>query len=608
MSIDSLQSFAIEALLAGYREGRFTPAEVIDAVLARIEAAGDNPIWISRLERESLQSYVIALEGASPETHPLYGIPFAIKDNIDLVGLPTSAACPDYAYEPAESAFVVQRLIDAGAIPIGKTNLDQFATGLVGVRSPYGVCRNPFDGDYIAGGSSSGSAVAVALGQVSFSLGTDTAGSGRVPAAFNNLLGLKPTRGLLSTRGVVPACRTLDAVSIFTLDSRDAAQVFQVAACYDAVDAFARPMQPPLLGRGIPETGFRFGLPADSQLEFFGDAESERLYREAVEELQALGGEPVEIDFTPFLEAARLLYEGPWVAERYLAAEPLITEQPEALLEVTRTIIGGGVQGSAAEAFAAQYRLAELRRVCERVWDQVAFVVTPTAGTIYRIDQVEAEPIRLNSNLGAYTNFMNLLDLAAVAVPAGFRGDGLPNGVTLFAPAFTDMALLGAASRLHGRLVDTLGATGLPLDHSALKTAGRSGMIPVAVCGAHMEGLPLNVQLRERGGHLLQKTTTSADYRLYLLPGGPPYRPGLVRADDGAAIELEVWELPLINLGDFLDQIPAPLGLGRVELADGSRVIGFLCEPYILGDSRDITPFGGWRRFWAEGGPDAPAA
>ncbi len=608
MSIDLQQSFAIEALLAGYREGRFTPAEVIDAVLARIEAAGDNPIWISRLERESLQSHVIALEGASPETHPLYGIPFAIKDNIDLAGLPTTAACPDYAYEPTESAFVVQRLIDAGAIPIGKTNLDQFATGLVGVRSPYGVCRNPFDKDFIAGGSSSGSAVAVALGQVSFSLGTDTAGSGRVPAAFNNLLGLKPTRGLLSTRGVVPACRTLDAVSIFTLDSRDAARVFQVAACYDEVDAFARPMQPPLLGRGIPETGFRFGVPADAQLEFFGDAESEHIFRQAIEGLQALGGEPVEIDFAPFLEAARLLYEGPWVAERYLAARPLIKEQPEALLEVTRTIIGGGAQGSAAEAFAAQYRLAELRRVCEQVWDQVALVITPTAGTVYRIDQVEADPIRLNSNLGTYTNFMNLLDLAAVAVPAGFRGDGLPNGVTLFAPAFTDQALLGAASRLHGRLVDILGATGLPLDKSPLEAGSRTGYLPVAVCGAHMEGLPLNVQLRERGGRLLWKTTTSADYRLYLLPGGPPYRPGLVRVDDGAAIELEVWELPLVNLGDFLDQIPAPLGLGRVELADGSRVIGFLCEPYILDDSRDITRFGGWRRFWAEGGPDAPAA
>ncbi|MET0052572.1 MAG: allophanate hydrolase [Candidatus Thiodiazotropha sp.] len=607
MSIETTQSFAIEALLEGYREGRFTPSEVIDAVLARIASAGDNPIWISRLDREALQEYINALEGATPATHPLYGIPFAIKDNIDLAGLPTTAACPDYAYEPSESAFVVQRLIDAGAIPIGKTNLDQFATGLVGVRSPYGICHNSFNGDYIAGGSSSGSAVAVALGQVSFSLGTDTAGSGRVPAAFNNLVGLKPTRGLLSTRGVVPACRTLDAVSIFALDSRDAARVFQVAATYDEVDAYARPSQPPLLGQGIVETGFHFGVPADSQLEFFGDSESERIFRGAIEGLKALGGEPMQIDFTPFLEAARLLYEGPWVAERYLAAEALLKAKPEALLEVTRTIIGGGAKGTAAEAFSAQYRLAELRRVTERVWDQVAFVVTPTAGTIYSVDQLAADPIRLNSNLGTYTNFMNLLDLAAVAVPGGFRDDGLPNGVTLFAPAFTDPALLGVASRLQGRLVDTLGATGLPLQASPVAAPSRSGHVPVAVCGAHMEGLPLNHQLRERGGRLLSKTTTSADYRLYLLPGGPPYRPGLVRSDDGAAVELEVWELPLINLGDFLEQIPAPLGLGRVELADGSRVTGFLCESYILGESRDITRFGGWRRFWAEGGPDAPA-
>ncbi len=608
MSIDSQQSFTIEALLAGYREGRFTPAEVVDIALARIEAAGDNPIWISRLDREALQGYVTSLEGASPQTHPLYGIPFAIKDNIDLVGLPTTAACPDYAYQPTESAFVVQCLIDAGAIPLGKTNLDQFATGLVGVRSPYGVCHNAFNGDYIAGGSSAGSAVAVALGQVSFALGTDTAGSGRVPAAFNNLVGLKPTRGLLSTRGVVPACRTLDVVSLFTLDSRDASRVFQVAAVYDKADTYARPMQSPLLGHGISETGFRFGVPKDSQLVFFGDSGTGRLYRDAIEGLKACGGEPLEIDFAPFLEAARLLYEGPWVAERYLAAGRLIEEKPEALLEVTRRIIASGAAGTAAEAFAAQYRLADLRRISEKVWDEVAFVVTPTAGTIYGIDQVETDPIRLNSNLGTYTNFMNLLDLAAVAVPAGFRKDGLPNGVTLFAPAFYDLSLLGAASRLHAQLGETLGATGQPLAGSPLAAGNRTGYLPVAVCGAHMEGLPLNIQLLERGGRLLQKTTTAAAYRFYLLPGGPPYRPGLVRSDGGSAIELEVWELPVVNLGDFLNQIPAPLGLGRVELADGSRVIGFLCESYILANSREITQFGGWRQFIAQGGPDAPAA
>jgi allophanate hydrolase len=608
MSIDRQQSFAIEALLTGYREGRFCPAEVVDEVLSRVEAAADNPIWISRLDRASIMAYAAALEGASPDTHPLYGIPFAVKDNIDLAGLPTTAACPDYAYEPAESAFVVQCLIDAGAIPVGKTNLDQFATGLVGVRSPYGVCRNAFDDNYIAGGSSSGSAVAVALGQVSFALGTDTAGSGRVPAAFNNLVGLKPTRGLLSTRGVVPACRSLDVVSIFALDSRDAARILQVAAVYDEIDSYTRPAQPPSLGRGIAETGFRFGVPVESQLSFFGDAGSKRLYRRAIEGLKRLGGEPQEIDFAPFLQAARLLYEGPWVAERYLAVETLLQQKPEALLEVTRQIIGGGAQPSAAESFAAQYRLAELRRASEQVWDEVAFLVTPTAGTLYRVNQVEADPIRLNANLGYYTNFMNLLDLSAVAVPAGFRIDGLPNGVTLFAPAFYDQALLGAASRLHAQLSGTLGAIRQPLETAPIAADKRTGYLPVAVCGAHMAGLPLNHQLLERGGRLLQKTTTAAAYRLYLLPGGPPCRPGLVRSEAGAAVELEVWELPVINLGEFLNQIPAPLGLGRVELADGSRVIGFLCESHILGQSREITHFGGWRRFLAEGGPDAPDA
>ena len=283
-------------------------------------------------------------------------------------------------------------------------------------------------------------------------------------------------------------------------------------------------------------------------------------------------------------------------------------QKPEALLEVTRSIIGGGAEGSAADAFAAQYRLAELRRISERVWQEVDLVVTPTAGTIYRIEQVEADPVRLNSNLGTYTNFMNLLDLAAIAVPAGFRDDGLPNGVTLFAPAYTDQALLAAASRLHGRLVETAGATGQSLQHAPVAAAPRSGHLPIAVCGAHMQGLPLNHQLQERGARLLRKTTTSADYRLYLLPDGPPYRPGLVRSEGGSAIELEVWEMPVVNLGDFLDQIPSPLGLGRVELADGSLVTGFLCESHILTESREITSLGGWRPFLAQGGPDAPAA
>lgn len=597
--MSKIESFDIASLLAGYRAGTFTPAEVMAAVLARCDAVTQNPIWITRLSREQVMAYAAALQGASPDSLPLYGIPFAIKDNIDLAGVPTTAACAAYEYIPGQSAFVVEQLIAAGAIPIGKTNLDQFATGLVGVRSPYGACQNSFNPDYISGGSSSGSAVAVASGLVSFALGTDTAGSGRVPAAFNNLVGLKPSKGLLSTRGVVPACRSLDVVSIFALNSVDAERVFKVAAAYDAEDAYARPMQTPLLSYGIPGEGFSFGVPKAGQLQFFGDAASQALFTAAVTRLQNLGGEAVEIDFAPFLEAARLLYEGPWVAERYVAIEELINRNPEALLEVTRTIIGGGATPTAAAGFKAQYRLMELKRASEAVWQDVGFIVTPTAGTIYRIDEVAAEPIKLNSNLGYYTNFMNLLDLSALAIPAGFRADGLPNGVTLFAPAFYDRELLGVGAQLHRQLGGTMGATGVPLSEAVAPSGSKSAYLPIAVCGAHMEGLPLNYQLTERGGRLLQRTATSSDYRLYLLAGGPPQRPGLVRDKAGSAIELEVWELPVVNLGDFLQQIPSPLGLGRIALADGSQVTGFLCEGYAVAGAEEITGHGGWRHFLA---------
>jgi len=595
--MEKIISLDIQSLLSGYREGTITPAEVMDAVLARIEQAPDKNVWITRLSREQVMTYVESLHDASPETHPLYGIPFAIKDNIDLAGVPTTAACAEYEYVPEESAYVVAKLIEAGAVPVGKTNLDQFATGLVGVRSPYGACQNSFNPDYISGGSSSGSAVSVATGLVSFSLGTDTAGSGRVPAAFNNLVGLKPTKGVLSTRGVVPACRSLDVVSIFALNSLDAESVFRVAADYDAADAYARPMQTPMLSYGIPGEGFRFGVPREDQLEFFDDAESHGLFTAAISRLEAMGGEAIEIDFAPFMEAARLLYEGPWVSERYVAIEELITSNPDALLEVTRNIIGGGAEPTAAAGFKAQYRLAELRRRSEAVWQEVGFILTPTAGTIYRIDEVEVDPVQLNSNLGYYTNFMNLLDLSALAVPAGFRDDGLPNGVTLFAPAFYDRELLGVGSQLHRQLGGNMGATGVALPDATPAPGNKTGYLPLAVCGAHMEGLPLNHQLTERGGRLLERTTTSANYRLFLLPGGPPQRPGMVRDLEGASIDVEVWELPAINMGDFLNQIPAPLGLGRVQLADGSNVPGFLCEAWAVEQAQELTACGGWRQF-----------
>lgn len=594
------QSLDLAALRAGYRAGRFTPADVAETVFARIAARNGRNIWIECLTREHVRSFVDALAGRDPDELPLYGVPFAIKDNIDLDGVPTTAACPAYTQVPDASAPVVQRLIDAGAIPFGKTNLDQFATGLVGTRSPYGVCRNAFDTDFIAGGSSSGSAVAVALGVVSFALGTDTAGSGRIPAAFNNLVGLKPTRGLLSTRGVVPACRTLDCVSLFALTADDAAAVFDVAAGFDADDPYARPAGPERL---LPEKGLRFGVPRGGQLEFFGDAANEALFAAAVARVGALGGEIVEIDFTPFRAAAQLLYEGPWLAERFLVVQRLLQTLPDEILPVTREIIAAGATPSAADAFAAAYRLAELRRASEATWRNVDVVLTPTAGTTYRIAEVEADPVRLNGTLGTYCNFMNLLDLSAIAVPAGFRPDGLPFGVTLFAPAFSDRALLELGARWQEEHGLPLGATGLPLPAPVpAATAAGGDDVDVVVCGAHLEGLPLNHQLTERGGRLVARTRTAPCYRFFALAGGPPFRPGLVRdPEGGASIAVEVWRLPVARFGSFVAGIPAPLGIGKVELEDGRLVPGFLCEAHAVADAMDITALGDWREYLAAG-------
>jgi len=449
----------ISALRSRYLAGDLKPQELVEYLDAKIGTEDAHHIWIRRLSRDEMMAYAHRLEGKNPTDLPLFGIPFAIKDNIDLAGVPTTAACPDYAYTPEKSATVVQKLIDAGAIPVGKTNLDQFATGLVGVRSPYGAGRNAFNPEYISGGSSAGSAVSVALGMASFSLGTDTAGSGRVPAAFNNLIGHKPTCGLLSTSGVVPACRTLDCVSIFALTSQDAAAVLAVAQGFDEADPYSRPTAntaAPVLG-----ARFRFGVPRQDQLAFFGNLDAPGLFAAAVEQLQAAGGELAEIDFQPFLDTAKLLYEGPWVAERYAAIREFIESRPEALFPVTGQIIGGAVKFSAADTYAALYRLKAMQRSTARIWNDIDVIVTPTAGTIYRIDEVEADPIKTNSNLGYYTNFMNLLDLSAVAIPAGFQQNGLPFGVTICAPAFSDNMLLDLAERaLTGQ--EQLGATKYP--------------------------------------------------------------------------------------------------------------------------------------------------
>ena len=584
----------ISNLLAGYSNGTLQVGEVIDHVLKQIDSAEERHVWITRLSREQVMSYVQALEQRLPNDLPLYGIPFAIKDNIDLANVQTTAGSEAYAYTPTHSATVVEKLIAAGAIPIGKTNLDQFATGLVGVRSPYGACRNSFDPKFISGGSSSGSAVAVASGLVSFALGTDTAGSGRVPAAFNNIVGLKPSCGLLSTRGVVPACRSLDAVSIFALSAADAECVLNVAEGFDESDPFSRQIDKT---KDVPSASFRFGVPRPDQLEFFGDDEYRALFDRSVARLTDLGGVAVTIDFAPFLETARLLYEGPWVAERYAAIASFIEQQPESLHPVTLKIIGAGADLKAIDAFRAQYNLKELQRKTAAVWRDIDVLITPTAGTIYRIDEVEAEPIRLNSNLGCYTNFVNLLDFSGVAIPAGFRRDGLPFGVTLVAPAGCDRALLHLGAKLHHASVKTLGALDVPVPAPTQTTTFKSD-IRVVVCGAHLSGLPLNHQLTDRGATLVEATQTASKYRFYALPGGPPKRPGLVRVPSGgAAIAVEVWSVPHDQFGSFVAGIPAPLGIGKVELADGSQCSGFICEGYGVNGAEDITHLGSWREY-----------
>lgn len=591
-------SLDLAALATGYRHGGLTPTGVVTGILDRIARRGDDKVWIHLLPRDELLAMAKSLEGADPAGKPLFGVPFAIKDNIDLAGHPTTAGCPAFAYTPDKSATVVRRLMEAGSIPIGKANLDQFATGLNGTRSPYGAPGSALNAEYISGGSSSGSAVAVAAGLVSFSLGTDTAGSGRVPAQFNNLIGMKPTKGILSTSGVVPACRSLDCVSIFALCADDARDVLAVAKGFDATDPFSRNDAPTPLPHQVK--GTRFGVPRREDLQFFGNREGERLFASTLDRIVGLGGALVEVDLRPFLETARLLYDGPWVAERYVAIRDFIDRNPETLFPATRQIIAGGAKPLAADAFAAYYRLKELRRITDAVWLEIEVMVTPTAARHYTIAEMLADPIRLNSNLGYYTNFMNLLDLAGVALPVGFQKDGLPFGVTLVARAFTDAGLLELGDEIHRAQALTLGAldTRMPAKRAA---ASSRATVKVAVCGAHMAGLPLNWQLADRGGQLVRTTRTAPRYRLYALPGGPPARPGMVRVEPGKEIEVEVWELPTSTLGSFVDGIPPPLAIGTVELADGEKVKGFVCEAYGTINAHDITELGGWRRYIAEG-------
>lgn len=588
-------NLSVSGLLEHYRKGDFSAREFLTRQLDLVWQFKTNPAWISCLTHEQLEPYLQRLESGSVGNLPLYGVPFAIKDNIDLAGLPTTAACPAFAYTPAQSASVVQRLIDAGAVPLGKTNLDQFATGLVGTRSPYGICHSVFSSDHISGGSSAGSAVAVAEGLVAFALGTDTAGSGRVPAAFNNLVGLKPTRGLLSNTGVVRACRSLDCISIFGLTAGDARRVFDQARGPDSADEYSREMHhAPVSVRPNP----RVAIPLDGQLEHFGDRDAALAHRQALAQLTAAGWELVATDFGPFFEAARLLYQGPWVAERQAAFGEFVAGNPDAVLPLLHQILARGEDFSAAEVFEFQYRLQKLKVQADRILADFHFALTPTAPTHYRIDEVSADPIALNSNLGTYTNFMNLLDLSALAVPAGFTGRHLPWGLTLFAPAFHDYRLLAYAEQVQRILP-------LPLGKSVRAALEQVNSIPVgvdrmmlAVCGAHMSGLPLNHQLLDRDGILMERTTTAAGYRLFALEGGPPRRPGLLRDTDAPTrIEVEVWSLPRSSFGSLLELIPPPLGLGKIQLADGCWVSSFICEPWGIKSGEDISRLVSWRNF-----------
>ncbi|MGI4856693.1 MAG: allophanate hydrolase [Janthinobacterium lividum] len=598
------------------------PQELLRALLASLPEA--DPSWISLVDEDGLRMQLDRLArqlaGRAPSALPLYGVPFAAKDNIDVLGFTTTAGCPAFAFDPPRDATVIQRLVDAGAIILGKTNLDQFATGLNGTRTPYGVPVNAFDPAYVSGGSSSGSATVVARGLVPFSLGTDTAGSGRVPAGLNNIVGIKPTRGAVSGRGVVPACRTLDCVSIFATSMDDAAAVYAVAAGFDAEDGLSRAAAAPVLAARLPERP-RLGVPLAP--EFFGDTLAADAFQAALAALEAGGAQLVPLDFSNLEKVSALLYDGPWVAERYAAIRPFAEAHPDALDPVVREVIFKARQFSAADAFDGLYRLADLKRQADALLAGVDALVVPTAPTHYTIAAMQAEPILLNSRLGTYTNYVNLLDWSAVSVPASLRPDGLPFGITLIADAWREGALAHYAAGFHADTGLTRGATGLPLvatdgpstferaqTASTQVSEDEHATIRVAVVGAHLRGMPLNHELTSRGARFVEETTTDAHYRLFALANTTPPKPGLLRVMPAAPMQaapmpaapiiVELWDVPGAAFGSFVAGVPAPLGIGTLTLADGRQVKGFICEPGVLPAATDVTAFGGWRAYIAD--------
>jgi allophanate hydrolase len=595
-------SLDFETLTTAYAAGALKPTQVIDAIYDRIAARGDDHVWIHLVSREDALKAAQALEATGYDGRPLWGVPFSIKDCNDVIGLPTTNALKESGYIAETTGQAVTRLFDAGALLIGKTNMDQFGIGLVGMRTPYGACSSVFNEDYISGGSSSGSAVSVAAGLSSFSIANDAAGSGRVPAGFNNIVGIKPTPGVISNACVSGGgcVKTIETLSVFALTVEDGMSVMRVIAGYDPSYPFSKPEADDMcLDIVAAPARFRFGIPAGDALRFFGDSEAERLFHEAVERLKSMGGEPVDVDFTPFEETQRILYDGPWISERALSLDATLAKYGDAIHPVTKKILENSGQYTALDTFRAIHRIAELKCATRPVWDDIAVLLVPTSPTIYRKSEILADPIALNAKLGIYTNFVNLMGLCGVAVPNGFRADGLPSGVTFLAPGFEEAKAAGIAAAFHRLSGLGLGKVQSPYPAYAKTDALAANHREIAVVGAHLSGMPLNGELTERGGLYRGSARTAPQYRLYALSGTTPAKPGLVRDTDssGGGIELEIWSLPLEGFADFVERIPQPLGIGKIELADGRKVSGFLCEGAALDGATEITGFGGWRNY-----------
>jgi allophanate hydrolase len=551
-------------------------------------------IWINQFDRPlTWQEHTSA--------SPLNGLTFAVKDNIDVADVVTTAGCKEFAFKAVKNATVVSKLLHAGAALLGKTNLDQFACGLNGTRSPFGACENAFDPTYISGGSSSGSAVAVATGQVDFALGTDTAGSGRVPAALNNIVGIKPSRGMISCAGVLPASQSVDCVSVFARDVTTAIKVLAAAQGFDEDDPFSRNVPVEIKQA---KSQFKFGVPTN--LEFFGDSNSAKAFEHAVAQLISIGGQTVEFDYAPLEKAAAALYESAFVAERYQAIRAFFNAHSEVVFEPVRNIIAQGRTYNAGDLFSVQAELALAKRKKDSLMIGVDFLLLPTTPTTYTIAQMQADPIALNRNLGFYTNFVNLLDMAAISIPAGFKAPNLPFGITLVGQAGSDITLAQYAQRfMQASTITHLGAIPGQLNNEVPVLELWQKLCPpmnarkqVAVVGAHLSGMPLNSQLTDRGAVLKKITSTAAEYELYALPNTTPPKPGLKHIGAGGkAIALEIWEMTMEDFGSFVSLIPAPLGIGTLKLEDGSSVQGFICEPVALESAKNISAFGGWRNY-----------